>query len=229
MQRIRIFGDSIMRGITYDETKQNYLPIRNPLCGCDTLTSTYQIQNNSIFGYTSVRGLQLLQRAIQKGLCADYVLLEYGGNDCNIRWKDISRNPNTIQVPRTSLQQFDYTIRSMISLLHREAATPILMTLPPINPERYLQYLENTGIDSGALRQWKSRCSLIHQQHERYSKQIEIIAEEAWVPLLDIRQVFHDPDDFNALLGSDGIHPNAEGHALIWKTLEQFLLQRKYA
>jgi len=227
--RLRIFGDSIMRGILYDDSEGNYVHMPNGAISFQSTSPNICIRNNSYFGYTSTKGLQLLQRAIIRGLVSDFVLLEYGGNDCDYRWKEIVAYPEKRHEPRTPLAQFDDTIRSMISLLKTEKVTPILMTLPPINANLYIQHLGRSGLDTSTILQWLGHSDCMYRGQEEYSVRIREIATETDTRIMDIRSRFLGVGDFNTLLCKDGIHPNVDGHKLIWNALGDFLLEMKTA
>lgn len=226
---LRIFGDSIMRGILYDDSLGYYVPMSSSKVLDNLSSSQIHIHNNSCFGYTSIKGLQLLRRAISRGLVTDSVLLEYGGNDCDYRWREIVTNPNKEHYPRTSLEDFDRTIRVMISLLEHERIMPVLMTLPPIDPDRYVEHLCRSGLDRSVICCWLENNERMYHVQEAYSDRIRKIASDTGTWLIDIRDGFLKVQDYSALLCKDGIHPNEEGHFLIWNTLHDHLKKLKSA
>ena len=227
--RLRIFGDSIMRGILYDESEGDYVQLINDAIPSQYTSPNIHIHNSSFFGYTSTKGLQLLQRAITRGLVSDMVILEYGGNDCDYRWKEVAAAPEKKHEPRTPLEQFDDTIRSMISLLKAEEVTPILMTLPPINANLYLEHLGKSGLDPSSILQWLGHSESMYLGQEAYSERIREIAIETNTLLIDIRTKFLRSSDYSSLLCKDGIHPNVDGHKLIWSTVGDMLMEVKTA
>jgi lysophospholipase L1-like esterase len=227
--RLRIFGDSIMRGILYDDSSGDYVPMSRNKVLENLSCSQIHIYNSSCFGYTSIKGLHLLQRAISRGMVTDGVLLEFGGNDCDYRWREIAADPDKEHHPRTSLEDFESTLRMMISLLERERIMPVLMTLPPIDPDRYVEYLCRLGLDRSAICYWLVNNDRMYHVQEAYSDRIKKIALDTGTRLIDIRNGFLKVHDYGALLCKDGIHPNEEGHLLIWNTLHEHLKELKSA
>lgn len=103
LQRIRIFGDSILKGVIYNKSCNQYSVLENPpILG---LSQTYglDIHNSSMFGSTVSKGIKLLQRAINRGLSCEIALVEYGGNDCDYPWAEIAENPTGEFSPNTLL------------------------------------------------------------------------------------------------------------------------------
>ncbi|HKM07176.1 MAG TPA: SGNH/GDSL hydrolase family protein, partial [Sphaerochaeta sp.] len=76
IRRIRIFGDSILKGVIYNTSSNQYSVLENsPIIG---LSKTYglEIHNSSMFGSTISKGIQLLRRSIDRGLCCEVALVE---------------------------------------------------------------------------------------------------------------------------------------------------------
>jgi len=227
--RLRIFGDSIMRGILYDDSSKEYVPMSGNKFQETFSSSHIHIHNSSCFGYTSIKGLQLLRRAIHRGLATDSVLLEFGGNDCDYRWREIVADPEREHHPRTSLEDFEKSIRMMVSLLEQQRILPVLMTLPPIDPERYVEHLCRSGLDRFAIMYWLEDTERMYHVQQAYSDRIREIASDTGARLVDIRTGFLEAQDHGTLLCKDGIHPNEEGHLLIWNSLHDYLKELKSA
>jgi lysophospholipase L1-like esterase len=51
------------------------------------------IKNISKFGDTLLKGAQKLREYLSKNK-SDVVIIEFGGNDCDFYWEEISKNPN---------------------------------------------------------------------------------------------------------------------------------------
>jgi len=221
--KVRIFGDSIMRGIIYDAKRDQHLPAPRALSFSHNFYSHIKVKNSSTFGATIIKGSNSLQRAIKQGLSSDIVLVEFGGNDCNLRWKEVALHPDSDHNPRTPLPLFDSTLRSMISMIRMQGSIPLLMNLPPIDEKQYLDYLSKdiTNIDS-IMNYVKERDSMT-SQHETYSRLIEMIAQETNTHFVDVRREFLMFDNYTSLLCEDGIHPTVEGYSIIEETLKDYL------
>lgn len=222
MRKMRIFGDSIMKRIVYNEAENRYktLPFENVLQVCRRLGM--EVRDNTMFGCTVVKGMQLLKRAIDKGLSCDYTILEFGGNDCDFEWKEIADQPESDHESRTPLPVFTDTLRSMIELLHTHHVEPLLMTLPPIDSERYLEHICRDGLNKKAILSWLTDIQVIERYQELYSLQIAKIAMETNTRLIDIRSGFLARKDCASLICKDGIHPNEKGHGLILDMLVDY-------
>lgn len=224
MQKIRIFGDSILKGVVYSEKENRYVPIEQN--GFEQLGTTLgiQFQNSAMFGCTITKGMQLLQKAIGKGLDCDSVLLEYGGNDCDFLWDEVSAQPDSEHQPKTPLITFGQTLKAMIAQLRALAIVPILMTLPPINSDRYLDHICRGGLDRKRILHWLGDLSNIERYQELYSLRIATVALETRTQLIDIRSGFLVKRNCSSLICTDGIHPSEEGHELIMDMLRDFPL-----
>ena len=141
IKKIRIFGDSILKGVMYSETDDRYVPIENNGFERLGVHLGIEFQNSTMFGCTVSKGMKLLQKAMSKGLQCDSVLLEYGGNDCDFLWDEVAAEPDTAHFPKTPLEEFEQTLKNMIAQLKQVHVVPILMTLPPIDAKRYLGHI----------------------------------------------------------------------------------------
>jgi lysophospholipase L1-like esterase len=222
IKKMRIFGDSILKGVEYSEAEDRYVPLKHNGFEQLSLRLGIEFQNSAMFGCTVTKGMQLLQKAMEKGLHCDSVLLEYGGNDCDFLWDEVSIQPDRVHLPKTPLVEFERTLKAMILQLKKEHITPILMTLPPIDAKRYLQHICRKGLDRNSILQWLGDIHNIERYQELYSLRIATVALETHTHMIDVRSGFLARRDCSALIGEDGIHPNADGHALIIKLLGQY-------
>ncbi|AEV28632.1 lysophospholipase L1-like esterase [Sphaerochaeta pleomorpha str. Grapes] len=231
IQKVRIFGDSILKGIIYDKESNRYVSMEHPPIDQVSEDFKLSIHNNSLFGCTVGKGQVMLQRAIEKGLDCDTAILEYGGNDCDFNWAAIAADPEGTYAPNTPLETYATTLKSMITSLRKQRITPILMTLPPINANRYFNYFcEKGGLDKKAILGWlKNDVNSIERFQELYSLRINTVASETGTTLIDIRSGFLQRFDCASLICEDGIHPNYQGHLLIASMFSEYLKTRQLA
>lgn len=223
--RIRVFGDSIMKGIVYRKDDRRYETLATSAVSLLERQFSWKIKNTSLFGCTIQKGRMLLQRALHNQIDCDIALLEYGGNDCDFSWDRVAQEPHKEHEPHTPLPLFDKLLRLMVSDLRAHGVMPVLMTLPPIDGRRYFSHICRTGLDARAIFMWLGYdVQTIARYQERYSMQIATVARETGTALVDIRSSFLLRRDCRSLLCEDGIHPNAQGHALIGRTLADFML-----
>jgi lysophospholipase L1-like esterase len=224
VRNVRIFGDSVMKGILYDAERDRYVGMENP--PMEEISKTYglEIKNSSIFGCTVTKGQQLLGRAIAKGLGCDTALVEYGGNDCDFDWSSIASDPGGVHDPKTPPRQFETTLKTMISTLRKQQVTPLLMTLPPIDAKRYFEYFCRKGLDKDAILGWlHGDIQTIERFQELYSLKIGEVARQTGTTLIDIRSAFLGRWDCSSLICADGIHPNRTGHLLIASMFSDYI------
>lgn len=219
---IEVYGDSILKGVLLDKTTLRYSTIKNSVIDYLSSKMPFCIKNNARFGYTIKKGYSQLERDLEKGLNCDAVVLEYGGNDCDFDWKIISDNPDIKCDPKTKLDEFENTYIDMINKLKAKSITPILTSLPPINAEKYIDWICRGGLNKDNIIRWLGDVQMIYRFQELYSRTIESIARKTGSLYIDLRAAFLDKHNFSDLICEDGIHPNEEGHKLIANTFYSF-------
>jgi lysophospholipase L1-like esterase len=151
-------------------------------------------------------------------------LLEYGGNDCNFKWDEVAAEPDREHYPITVFSYFTETCKNMVEALLSKNISPVLMTLPPIDAEKYLAYLGRQGLNTEKILKWLGDTQMIYRYQELYSNGIVKLAGEIGAKLVDVRKYFLEGRIFKSLLCDDGLHPNKEGHKLIFRAFEDFML-----
>ena len=214
-----IFGDSLMKGTLpcdgrYSFHKDIMERLLQPI-------QTAVVVNKAKFGATIQKGFRVLQKDLANGSRYDYALLEYGGNDCNYNWPEIAENPAGVHDPAVSLEEFRTTLLEMIDELIALGTQPVLMTLPPIDAEKYLDRICADGLSKEAILQWLGDAHRIYRTQELYSDAIYKIAVHKNLPCIDVRSMFLQQVDFPALISDDGIHPSEKGYELLYSTLIQ--------
>lgn len=97
------------------------------------------ITNLARFGHKITDGEKVIRSNLSRidNPEVKYVLLEYGGNDCDFNWKGISDFPEDEHPPATDILKFSDTYLDIIDLLRSRGKQPVLLSLPPINPDMY--------------------------------------------------------------------------------------------
>ncbi len=226
MKTLAVFGDSIMRGVYWDEISGKYKVWRNPYLSEIERQTGLQINNHSQMGSTITRGRMLFDKAISRGLACDYLLLEFGGNDCDYDWQRISAAPDQKHLPKTPLALFEDNLEKFITKARSLNMQPLLLALPPINAQKYFAWLSK-NLDKKAILHWLEEVTAIYRQQELYSLATIKMAEGKTCPLIDVRSAFLVKHDQDELIGSDGLHPTIKGHNLIWKIISQYLSKNK--
>jgi acyl-CoA thioesterase I len=220
---ILVTGDSISRGIVYDEGLGKYSVLEKSYVALVQDKLRGIVQNASRFGNTILRGIGKLGREVAKDR-PDIVLLEYGGNDCDFAWDEIAAEPTAAHEPRTPLPVFEETLTGAIASLKADDIVPVLMTLPPLDADRFLKWVSRQdSVAEGKILEWLGSVTKIYWWQERYSSSISSVAERTKTRLIDVRGAFLHTPDFTHLICRDGMHPNEGGHELIAKTIVDYI------
>lgn len=221
IKRIEVWGDSVLKGVIYDETRKKYRRIENSLA-MDKITGLgLDIRNNSKFGMTAPKARNLMLSALEKGIDAEAAIIEFGGNDCDFKWAEVAAEPNKEHLPNTPLSMFKECITDMVKALRQNGIKPILVNLPPIHSGKYFNWISK-GLDAGAILKWLGDKELIYRHHESYSLTVVNLAQGLSCNFIDVRQPFLLKRDYYNYLCEDGIHPNEKGHVLLNQTLEDY-------
>ncbi|MCK4260324.1 MAG: SGNH/GDSL hydrolase family protein [Halanaerobiales bacterium] len=210
-----IYGDSITKGITFDEQSNKYVVLQENFGGLLQKEFNGVIHTVGKFGNTIIRAAKKLNRqVIQKN--PDIVILEFGGNDCDFNWEEIAKNPFKDYSPNTDINMFKDHLKKTIKTLRANNIVPVFMSLPPLDAERYLKWVsKNNPCDEKNILKWLETVTRIYWWHERYNSAIINIAEETNTKLIDVRGTFLQEKDYRKYICLDGIHPNELGHRLI--------------
>lgn len=209
-----LFGDSVARGVILDSVLKKYTLLRNSFANRIAETFPVVIHNYSKFGCTVTKGLETLRRHSGELSKYDYTALEFGGNDCNYNWAEVSAAPDRNHLPGTPVDLFERQYAELIGEVKAGGSHPVLLSLPPIDARRYFAWLSR-GLNPRAILKWLGDVQHIYRWHERYNLAVCRVARECRVPLIDISSAFLETHDCQRLLCEDGIHPNEAGHRLI--------------
>jgi acyl-CoA thioesterase I len=224
-----VSGDSISRGVIYDEAKGKYAVSDKSYVALVQRKLKGIVQNASRFGNTLIRGIGRLGKDIAKGR-PDVVLIEYGGNDCDFAWDEVAAHPELAHEPQTDLSLFEETLAGTIASLTAEDIVPVLMTLPPLDADRYLKWVsrQDSAVEGNILK-WLGSVAKIYWWQERYSSSIVTVAERTKTRWIDVRGAFLHARDYGSLICRDGIHPNELGHELIARTIIDYISSSDFA
>lgn len=222
MKHITTFGDSIMGGIVLDHTNISTAPrytlLDNSFVARCASQLGVEIKNHGRFGSTTRHGLREVERWREQVSHSDFVVMEFGGNDCDHTWKQIALDPEGEHRPIISLEDFTKQYCSLIDAIRQLGSQPVLLSLPPIIADRYFttftSAMSATERDN-VLRWLDHSVENITQWHEMYNLQLFKLSAELAVPIIDITTPFLVERNYRECFCADGIHPNEQGHRLI--------------
>ena len=148
MADISVFGDSVLKGVIYENN--TYKVSKNRFSNiCEDILGI-SIENKAKFGSTINIGKNIISKNIDliKETNSKYVVMEFGGNDCNYNWVEISKNPNKQHLPKNTIKEFIETYSNLIEKLKQLGKQPVLLSLPPIDSIKYFNYISrNLNVD----------------------------------------------------------------------------------
>jgi len=214
--KIDVWGDSILKGVVLDEAAGRYRLLKNSAVNAFTQLFHLDVKNHSHFGCTAPKALANIDRTLDSGFDADIVLLEFGGNDCDFDWAEVSGNPDCEHQPNTPYEDFVEAMQKMIQTLVSKGITPVLMSLPPIDSIRFFDWVTRpANVDPNKVLSFIGEKDFIYRHQERYSLAITSLAFKNRLPLIDVRDAFLKQRNLSEFLCTDGIHPNEKGQKLI--------------
>ncbi len=217
---IALWGDSIGRGIDFDEARGRYAVLKQTFYRLLEERGIISIDNHARFGATVTEGLQDFEAT--KSIDCRYVAIEYGGNDCNFAWEKAASNPGELHDANTPLPLFEQTLRRFVLAVRERGLKPLLVTPPPLHARRFVAWVSQ-GLDKANILKYLGDEQRVYRWQERYALAVHRVAAAMACPLFDLRDVFLAADDFPALYGVDGMHPNARAHDLIARAMEASL------
>lgn len=217
---IALWGDSLGRGIDFDQVRGRYAVLRQGFYRLLEESGLLKIDNHARFGATVVEGLADFEAT--GDIEAEYVALEYGGNDCNIPWAQIAEDPHGQYDAATPLAVFEKTLTAFAEAVRARNLKPLLVTPPPLIAERFVDWVSQ-GLNKANILAHLGDVQHVYRWQERYSVAVRRVADSLRCKLFDARDLLLAADDYPALVGVDGMHLNEQGHAYLARAVEQRL------
>jgi lysophospholipase L1-like esterase len=216
--KIIALGDSIIKGVVLNiesNGKLHYaLSDRNIVDQVANKTN-HEAINLGKMGCTIEAGEKILDRHLGDIENAQYALLCYGGNDSDYNWRAIAQSPRGEHQPKTPISVFEKTYARIIDKVRQAGLTPIVMSMPAMDAERYYQFFTSVFSDEekrNVSRWLKNGTDAIWAGHELYNDAIKRVAAATDAILVDVSRAFSQPDKYLCI---DGIHVNAMGQTKI--------------
>lgn len=81
--------------------------------------------------------------------------MEFGGNDCDFNWKEISEKPLEMHKPKTQIEDFVKIHTETIDKIKAMGKIPVMLSLPPIDAEKYFSRISK-GLNAENILKWLS-------------------------------------------------------------------------
>lgn len=223
LKQIEVWGDSILRGVYFNETVGRYERLGEASCTALVQKAlNVPLHNHARFGMTSEKGRGAMAREIRESGPGTAALIGFGGNDIDFDWRAIAAAPRERHVPHTLPQRFRENMAEMVALARSKGLEPILMTLPPIDAHRYYNWVCRDIEQKENVLLWLGDVQRIFRAHAAYNDIIVRLAAASGCRLVDQRAAFLERGDYRGCLCADGIHPNAKGHELLAQTFLRY-------
>ena len=217
---LSIWGDSIAKGIVYDESRGRYAICRENCIMKLSKNVDFAVENYSVMGQTSENGLERMQGgALKSGHIA---AIEYGGNDCDLDWKLVAEHPEIEQHGKVPLEKFGENLETMVDRVRQAGMRPVLVTPAPLIAERYFNWISR-GLNRENILAYLGDVDHIFRWQEGYAEKVRSVAQKMGVYLVDIRKKMLESDNLEDMMCLDGIHPNALGHEAIYEAVAPLL------
>jgi len=220
---VYVYGDSLMKATMPDQNFRYHFHIGELR---DRYRSErFTLVNRAKMGATVHKGRALVEHDLERGLDARYALVAYGGNDSDFDWAAIAAAPEEEHLPRTEMADFRALLGETAEALRRAGVQPVLMTLPPIDADRYLAFICRDGLSRSSILAWLGDVQHIYRFQEAYSETVAAVARERDLPLIDVRRRFLLERQMPRLIAADGIHLTMPGYVILYDFLTGWLRQ----
>ena len=208
MERAYIYGDSLLKATVPDAAMRYHFHLSEVMAQYPT--ERLEVVNRAKMGSTISKGLSLVEHDVARGMDA--------------RWAGIAADPEGDHRPRTELPEFLSKLKQTVTELARVGVQPVLMTLPPIDGARYLDYICRGGLSRDSIMRWLGDVGCIYRYQELYSDTVASFAMREGLPLIDVRRRFLPQRDLSELISADGIHLTMPGYRQLFDTLAQWVV-----
>ena len=221
MERAFIYGDSLLKATMPDADMRYHFHL--PEVMAQYPSDRLEVVNRAKMGATVTKGLALVEHDVQRGMDARWALVAYGGNDSDFDWEAVAAAPEEDHLPHTTLPEFTEKLRRAVTALKSAGVQPVLMTLPPIDGKRYLDYICRDGLSRERILQWLGDEGRIYRHQELYSDTVAAFALGEGLPLIDVRRRFLPLRELPQMIAADGIHLTMLGYRQLFDTLAQWV------
>ena len=215
--KLVVFGDSILKGVItipdsgklFDVTENDSLTLAQKKLG-------FELDNRSIYGNITSKGLVKLQKFFDKGETADFCIIEFGSNDCDYDWGTL--------IQKVPLADYLENLKQMISLCRANKVTPLMMGLIPYVCDDWFKTIIKGQDEAAILNFLGGTAETLGKNQLIYKNAQAEFVKENKVQFLDPWELFQGHKE---LMCYDGIHPNEDGYVKLSDAWFSFLSQVK--
>ena len=215
--KLVVFGDSILKGVItipdsgklFDVTENDSLTLAQKKLG-------FELDNRSIYGNITSKGLVKLQKFFDKGETADFCIIEFGSNDCDYDWGTL--------IQKVHLADYLENLKQMISLCRANKVTPLMMGLIPYVCDDWFKTIIKGQDEAAILNFLGGTAETLGKNQLIYKNAQADFVQKNNVQFLDPWTIF---EGHKELMCYDGIHPNEKGYELLSKAWIKFLSEVK--
>lgn len=153
MERAFIYGDSLLKATMPDADMRYHFHL--PEVMAQYPSDRLEVVNRAKMGATVTKGLALVEHDVQRGMDARWALVAYGGNDSDFDWEAVAAAPEEDHLPHTTLPEFTEKLRRAVTALKSAGVQPVLMTLPPIDGQRYFRFISQRRTAAACCAGWE--------------------------------------------------------------------------
>lgn len=192
MRRIVLMGDSITYGDNTTNKASSWAGRLEQYLN-NELNGSFELINNGVEGETAREGLDHVEDKVIK-YTPDIVFVGYGTNDCT---KDRDGYINDFYNFESNMEDIAEAIRSQTN------ATIVFNLAPPV-----IEKLCNNGF-----------IRIYNRDIEAYNNVVKRICGSMMLSFIDHYKLMSERNDLYSLIDEDGIHPNDEGHRLMFENI----------
>jgi lysophospholipase L1-like esterase len=215
--KLVVFGDSILKGVItipnsdklFDVTENDSLSLAQKELG-------FELDNRSIYGNITSKGLIKLQKFFEKGGQADFCVIEFGSNDCDYDWGTL--------IQKVPLAEYLENLAAMVKLCREHKVTPLMMGLIPYVCDDWYQTIIKGQNEAAILDFLGGSPETLGKNQLIYKNAQADFVQKNNVQFLDPWTIF---EGHKELMCYDGIHPNEKGYELLSKAWIKFLSEAK--
>ena len=211
MSEIMLLGDSIACGLTYDSAAGKYALCRDAFAQA-LRTMGVNVKNLARIGCTIDTAQTLFEKAPKHE--GAILAVELGGNDSDLNWSEVAQNPDIYHEAKVALNDFKLRLTGILEAAKKACMKPVVVTPLPVAARKYFEWFSK-NLDSLSILRYLGSIDYIYRWQERYALAAQSAAASVNCPIFDLRSIFLLRKDFEDLMCEDGIHPTAQGQALI--------------